>query len=212
MKEYIERTGYERALTAEIRNGLIAIDFRRLVKPSFLTFWPNKEVWEKSWAYIEYLNKGFYKGIQGYYEFYWKIENSGKELRISALVCKDYELAQALFLLESNGSTNGFRIPWDRCDKQIGTFCVTDSDSEYRAFLYKNVVVTLNNAPNKQISEQTAQWLFDVLKGFPLIPMNAPLQFRREPYATPVFEYLGSEAPAAGDSSRMGADGGDDDN
>jgi hypothetical protein len=89
---------------------------------------------------------------------------------------------------------------------------MSSHDNKTIFFFYKNIYIKIRNASSGHLAEQTAQWLSDVLKGFPLIPMNAPLQFRREPYATPVFEYLGSEAPAAGDSSRMGADGGDDDN
>jgi hypothetical protein len=186
--------------------GLITIDFRRLKAPNFFAVWPGKNEWEKPSSYREfidrdYIDKGFYKGIRGYYEFRWKAADTKGELNVVTQICKDYKLAQALFLLKSTGMTNALPIPWNRCDKQFGTFCVSDVDKEYLFFLYKNVVLSIITATNKQISEQTAQWLSDVLKGFPLIPINAPFQFRSEPYSTPVFEYFGSEAPAADASS-----------
>jgi hypothetical protein len=206
VQQLVERTRYQEALKEETPNGLIALDFRGLKKPGFLTLWPDKEIWEKSWAFNDYVEEEFYifKGLRGYYRFQWKVGASNDELDVSVNVCKDYALAQALFLLEISLSSNAPFLPRVECKKQIGTFCMTSiGDDKTIYFFYKNVIATIKYSTSVNLSERTAQWLFDVLKGFPLIPMNAPLQFRREPYSTPVFEYLGSEAPAAGGSSEM---------
>jgi hypothetical protein len=212
---FLKPTRYEQALKEETPNGLIALDFRGLKKPGFLTHWPDKDIWKKDWAYNDYVKEDFYifKGIRGYYRFRWGVDNSKNALDVATHVCKDYELAHALFLLDMGSSSSMYPLPYVECKKRIGTFCMSAIGSNKTMFFfYKNVAVTIKNATDDQFAEQFADWLSDVLKGFPLIPINAPLQFRREPYSTPVFEYLGSEAPAAGDSSRMGAGGGDDDN
>jgi hypothetical protein len=211
-RDFLKPTRYEQALKEETANGLIALDFRGLKKPGFLTRWPNKDTWKKDWAYNEQFAEPSYEGLQGYYEFSWHAANSNNILFATAYVCKDYELAHALFLLEMNNVSNMSPPPWGECKKRIGTFCMSSTDNEFMFFFYKNIAVTLKGATTPEFAEQFADWLYEVLKGFPLIPMNAPLQFRREPYSTPVFEYLGSEAPAAGDSSRMRAGGGGDDN
>jgi hypothetical protein len=202
-RDFLKPTRYEQALKEETPNGLIALDFRGLKRPNFLTHWPDKDVWKKDWAYIDYFEKESYEGLRGYYRFRWDIDNSSDGLKVAAYICKNYELAHALFLLEMNNVSNMEPPPWVECKKRIGTFCMSSTDNEFMFFFYKNIAVIIRNATNPQFAEQFAQWLSDVLKGFPLIPMNAPLQFRREPYSTPVFEYLGSEAPAAGGSSEI---------
>jgi hypothetical protein len=203
IQHLVQHTRYEQALKEETPNGLIALDFRGLKKPGFLTYWPDKDVWEKDWAYNDNLEKEVYKGIRGYYKFHWDVGISNDGLYVDTYVCKDYELAQVLFLLEISTSSNMF-MPWVECKKKIGTFCMSSiNTNRFMFFFYKNVAIKISNATTPQFAEQFAEWLVNVLKGFPLIPMNAPLQFRREPYSTPVFEYLGSEAPAAGDSSEM---------
>jgi hypothetical protein len=189
-------TRYEQALKEETPNGLIALDFRALKRPSFSILWFSNIIWGQSWDYSDYFEKASPDRFRGYYKFSSETSILYDDFNVYAHVSKNYELAQALFLTEISSYTDAGEQFWVECKKKIGTFCLSSRENDFIFFFYKNVTITIKSDSSIFLPELFAQWLYEVLKGFPLNPMNAPLQFRREPYSAPIFEYLGSEVPA----------------
>ena len=184
-----EQLGYDKAFQAEINDGLIALDFRKVSAPSF-------EKWK--FDRRDFQNRTFQNNNanHGYFDFTLYLNSATLYVTLRVTILDSYDSAHDFFrtIIEEIASTMfGPRMyhAWRPCERNIGTACARTAISA--VFSYKNVRVNIETRPilpendplHKAIGEWTdealipkspnggpwdmviAEWVFDTLKTAP---------------------------------------------
>jgi len=167
-----KQLGYDKAFKAETKDGLIALDFRTIDQPSFMT-WAGTE---RRFSDDPFQNENGIDYKIFHFELYWG--NATLSTTINVVIWVNYDLAHEAFRrrIETGTSSMSMYDDWMPCKKSIGTACAsTDASS---MFTYKNVLVhvetnwfdkaLVSKSPNGDPWDMVfAEWVFDILKSAP---------------------------------------------
>lgn len=181
-----QQLGYDKAFQAEVNDGLIALDFRTISVPSFMSWIDeNRRFSDDPFQKNGIAHKKFH--------FDWSFRDTTLGVVFHIIIWDDYNLAHEDFRarIEAIVSSKTKYFAWRPCKKSIGTTCARTSTSA--VFAYKNVVVSietrffftvnhqLHNAINAWADEALvpkspngepwdmvfAEWVFNILKTAP---------------------------------------------
>jgi hypothetical protein len=129
MQRFNQEIGYDVAIKNEKLDGLILIDFRKIVPPEFSIKWPYDR-----WDFFDVQEK-----MRQCFYFEWGMRETQGGLCITARVCDSYKLAQKWFLSKARAYSRPNPLPWKKCSRKIGTVCAESDDREDVFFFYNEI-------------------------------------------------------------------------